>query len=266
VTATQEGHAAEFVGGAGSARGRGLGQVRDTAAEHLAVRDVLAVLVVDEVLGVVPAGDLPALLVPLVEAARAPVVADEVTGDRVADDTADVALHLELLVDVEGLEIDAVDDGAAVGAVLGHGNPHRAPVGVDAAGVVHVALAQDDVPLQVSLAVQHEHVADAAAGGTVVTALRGGVLLRRLDDLDRGQEDAAVGLDHPLGVVGREVELQLAGGLPAGVAIDRVERPHQGAVLPAHGCDGPRRGCGGVLGRPAAPPRAANPAAAGRKD
>ena len=49
-------------------------------------------------------------------------------------------------------------------------------------GVVHVALPQDDVLLQLPGFVHHEQVADAFPGGPVVPVLRGRVLDGAFDD------------------------------------------------------------------------------------
>ena len=114
--------------------------------------------------------------------------------------------------------------------VLGDGNPDVLAVGVDAAGVVHVALAQDDVLLEVALVVHDEQVSDALAGCAVVAALRGGVLDGRLDDLDRRKEDPVTGEGDALGVEGGEVQLELAGQLPLGVAVEGAEVGCQGGV------------------------------------
>jgi len=114
--------------------------------------------------------------------------------------------------------------------VLGDGNPDVLAVGVDAAGVVHVALAQDDVLLEVALVVHDEQVSDALAGCAVVAALRGGVLDGRLDDLDRRKEDPVTGEGDALGVEGGEVQLELAGQLPLGVAVEGPEVGCQGGV------------------------------------
>ena len=131
--------------------------------------------------------------------------------------------------------------------VLGHRDPDVGAVEVDAAGVVHVALAEGDVLLQVPLAVHDEQVPDALAGRAVVAADGGRVLLGRLDDLDGREEEVVRGDREALGVVRREVQLQLVDLRPGGVPVHRGEVAGERAVVMRDA----RRGVGGGAGGPA---------------
>lgn len=78
-----------------------------------------------------------------------PSVSHQAAGLLVHDDAAEVVRDRELLLYIQRSGVHAVDDGAAVGPVLGNGNPDVGAVEVDAARVVHVALAENDVLLEV---------------------------------------------------------------------------------------------------------------------
>src|SRR5674476_238260 len=90
------------------------------------------------------------------------------TGLLIHDDAAEVVGDLELLVHSEGAGVDAVDDGAAVGPVLGHGDPDVCAVEVNAARVVHVALTESDVLLGVAGLIHDKQVADSLARCAIV--------------------------------------------------------------------------------------------------
>lgn len=143
---------------------------------------------------------------------------------------AKVVLHLQLLAHVQGVRVDLVADGAAVGAVLGNRDPDVGAVKVDAAGVVHVALTQNDVLLEVPVLVHDEQVPDALARRAVETILRGRELGGRFGDLDGREEYVVLAERDSFGVVGREVQLQLGGLLPFRVSIHAAEGFRQGGV------------------------------------
>ncbi len=119
-----------------------------------------------------------------------------------------------------------------------------AVVDVDAAGVVPVAFAKDDVVQQVAFAVEHEQVADALAGGSVVAVDRLGVAHRTLEDLDRAQVDPVADDFHRLRVEGIESDRDGRGLRPRGVARDVVEGGHQ-CLVRAAGLGGLQGGRGG---------------------
>ena len=197
------------------------------------MRGVVAVLVVQQVVLVRDPRQLPAVRRPAVQRARSPAHAVDVPGDPVADDAADVVAHPERLPHAVGRRVEPVDDRRAVRPVLGDRNPDGAPVEVDAAGVVGVALAEDDVLEQPAAAVQHEHVAAALARAAVVAVDRLRVAHRRLDDLDGGHEDLVTDEGEALRVVGGEVEGDPRRRSPRRAARRRRERRDHRGVAPA---------------------------------
>ena len=78
--------------------------------------------------------------------------------------------------------------------------------------------------------VHDEQVADALAGGAVEAVLRGRELHGRFDDLNGREEDVVLAVGDSLGVVGREVQLQLGRLLPVRVPVNAVEGVGQGRV------------------------------------
>ena len=96
--------------------------------------------------------------------------------------------------------------------------------------MVHVAFTQLDVLLKTPLSIHDEEVSDSLARGAVVAADRRGVLLGRLRDLDRREEDVVGRHGQPLGVVGLEVQVNLVGLRPRGVPVRGREAPDQCSV------------------------------------
>src|ERR1035437_2825506 len=167
------------------------------------------------------------------------------TGLLIHDDAAEVVGDLELLVPSEGAGVDAVDDGAAVGPVLGHGDPDVCAVEVNAARVVHVALTESDVLLEVAGLIHDKQVADSLARCAIVATLWGRVLHGGFENLDCRQEDVVRREGDAFCVERGEVELQLARELPVGIAVDTVEVIGEGCVagVVVAGSSGIRGGC-----------------------
>jgi len=77
---------------------------------------------------------------------------------------------LELFDGLQAGGVDAVDAAPGLRPVLRHRDPAVDAVEVDTARVVPVALAEEDVALQVPREIQNEQVTDPLAGRAAVTA------------------------------------------------------------------------------------------------
>ena len=121
--------------------------------------------------------------------------------------------------------IDAVDDRAAVRAVLGDRHPDVLAVEIDAARVVRAALAELEVGEQLAVGVELEQMADAFAGVAVVAVHRLRKARRGLGDLDRRHVEVLADADHPLRMLRVEIDLDRRDRLPDGAA-----RQHPDAI------------------------------------
>src|SRR4051812_20479331 len=158
-----------------------------------------------------------------IETPRAPT--DRVQGSLldVVNDAAKVVLVSEYFCQLHRFGIDLVDDGRAVWPVFGNRRVDRLAVVVDAARMIDRPFAQGDVLKQVSCRINLEQVSLALARIAIIAISGLVVFPGRLRDLDRRDVEVIANLHHALGMKRREIERNLAGRLPRGVAVERFE-------------------------------------------
>jgi len=97
--------------------------------------------------------------------------------------------------------------------------------------VIHVALAERDVGEQRPGGVDDEEVAHAPSRRAVVPVAGHRAGLCRFDDLDRRDEEAIAELDHPLRMLGVELQVDRADVLPLRGASDLRQRSGDRVIL-----------------------------------
>src|SRR5215207_778210 len=206
-------------------------------------KEVVAVLVVDEVALVQLPDELFASGGPLVEPTRAPAHAMNMTVDPVPHHPSDVVADPEGLFDRKAAGVDPIDDRIRVRPVLGDRHPQPPAVEVDPTRVIHVALAERDVGEQRPGGVDDEEVADSTTRRAVVPVAGHRAGLCRFDDLDRRDEEAVAELDHALRMLGVELQVDRADVLPLRGASDLRQRGCDRVVLrsPGRGTHGDLR-------------------------
>src|SRR4051794_34508491 len=158
-----------------------------------------------------------------IETPRAPTDRVQDSLLDVVNDAAEVVLVSEYFCRLHRFGIDLVDDGRAVWPVFGNRREDRLAVIVDATRMIDRPFAQRDVLKQVSRRIDLEQVSFALTRIAIVAISGLVVFLGRLGDLDRRDVEIIPNLHHSLRMERRKVEWDLAGWLPHGVPVERLE-------------------------------------------
>jgi len=156
--------------------------VAETGTQHFIPPDGLAVLIVDVELGIdfpksggrrCRVGDAPLPVErPTVKVSRAPADAVQAASADVVDEAADVIGIAEHFGRFQCVRIDAIDDRAAVGPILGYRHPDELAVEVDAARMIDRAFSQREIGDELTLSIHLEQMTGANTGVPVETVLR----------------------------------------------------------------------------------------------
>src|SRR5205085_4756832 len=114
---------------------------------------------------------------------------------------ADVIADADDLGSVHRARIDAVDDGTAVGTVLGDGHPEARAVVIEPTGMVDSALTEDEIGEAASGCVDPEEMTDALPGVAIATVDGRDVPRRPRPHLHRRHVELVTDLHHPLRVI-----------------------------------------------------------------